>query len=97
MWTLILLGCFTVAALLNLWDRVKMRQEVRTLSWRLDGIWNKSTLWHNKVDKITGEVRRMTGDDWSVQDVNNSEEYDDVDRDADTQPRMLTKESRNRK
>jgi len=96
-WWLILLVFLALEHLTIIWWVRKTNRQVNTLHWRLDSIWRKNQIWHSKVDQVTGQVRRMTGDDWEEQHVENEEEFDDVDRDADTQPRSAPQPKRRRK
>ena len=92
----ILFGIVVLETFLLIWNTRKYRQEVRTLSWRVNSIWSKVSHWHHKVDHVTGEVRRWTGEQKSIE-IEGAEEFDDTDRDADTQVKVTPKKNRSRK
>jgi len=91
---LILLGVIAIESAVFIWWIIKIRREVRTLHWRLDSIWKKVQKWHTKVDKVTGEVRRMTGEQLAIEGFEDEEDFDDIDRDADTKPTKKKKTRR---
>lgn len=97
-WGIVLFVFLGLYFAVDQWQKFKMRSDVLSLRWRLDSIWKKVQHWHTKVDKVSGEVRRMTGEQVEIKDIEDAEEYDDVDRKADTQPRVEPpKKKRSRK
>jgi hypothetical protein len=92
-WIYVLVGLLILEHAVVLWWFAKTRLEVRGLHWRLNSIWKKVGYWHSKIDRVTGELRRVTGEQISVE-MEGAEEFDDTDRRADTRP---TKKPRRKK